>query len=332
VALIALLSACTSGLPRPPQTSPSSSPTPTPSTSFPDPATTPPTTPAKPSTSAKPSTTKPTPPPTKPPRPSLAALPRGGRHILPTYRVVAYYGAPGGDELGVLGRGTADQAAAAVARQAAKYAGFGRRIQPAMELIATVAQGGPGRDGLYSKPIPASDIARYLAAAHRHKLLLILDFQPGRGDFLPQVRQDELFLLDPSVSVALDPEWKVGPTQVPAQVIGSSSAADVNAVGRYLSGLVAKHRLPDKLLVVHEFTLPMLPDRGNIVRPAGLEVVLHADGLATPARKIAVYHDLRFPCPPFHAGFKLFYRADTGLMKPAQVMALHPQPEIVTYQ
>ncbi len=113
-------------------------------------------------------------------------MPRGGQHILPAYRVVAYYGAPGGDELGVLGGGTPDQAAAAVARQAAKYAGFGRRIQPAMELIATVAQGGPGGDGLYSKPIPASDIANYLAAAHRHKLLLILDFSPGAASSCPR--------------------------------------------------------------------------------------------------------------------------------------------------
>jgi hypothetical protein len=245
---------------------------------------------------------------------------------------VAFYGAPGGDQLGVLGRGTPDQAAAAVERQAAQYARFGRRVQPAMELIATVAQAGPGTDGLYSKAVPQADIARYLAAAHRHKLLLILDFQPGRGEFLPQVRHDERFLRDPSVSVALDPEWKVGPTQVPAQVIGSSSAASINAVGRYVSAMVTGHRLPDKLLVVHEFTQPMLPDRGNIARPAGLEVVLHADGLATPAKKIAVYQALRFPCPPFHAGFKLFYRADTGLMRPAQVMALRPQPEIVTYQ
>jgi hypothetical protein len=259
-------------------------------------------------------------------------LPRGGQHILPAYRVVAYYGAPGSAALGVLGRGTPDQAAAAVERQAAQFARFGRRVQPAMELIATVAQGGPGRDGLYSKPIPQAAIARYLAAAHRHKLLLILDFQPGRGEFLPQVENVRRFLLDPSVSVALDPEWKVGPRQVPAQVIGSSGAASINAVGRYLSGLVIGNRLPDKLLVVHEFTLSMLPDRGDIARPAGLEMVLHADGLATPAAKIAVYHKLRFPCPPFHAGFKLFFRADTGLMKPAQVMALRPQPEIVTYQ
>ncbi len=245
---------------------------------------------------------------------------------------MAYYGAPGTDALGVLGRGTPDQAAAAIERQAAQYARFGRPVQPAMELIATVAQGGPGRDGLYSKPIPDAAIAAYLAAAHRHRLLLILDFQPGRGEFLPQVQRVSRFLLDPSVSVALDPEWKVGLGQVPAKVIGSASAASINAVGRYVSSLVAPHRLPDKLLVVHQFTLSMLPDRSNIERPRGLEVVLHADGLATPAAKIHVYHQLAFPCPPFHAGFKLFFRADTGLMTPAQVMALRPQPEIVTYQ
>ncbi len=316
--------ACTSAKPAPVASRPGSARSPVPVTP----------------TSAAPRTrprSKPKPKPNPKRRPTahrLAAiqLPRGGRHILPNFRIVAYYGAPGSDALGVLGRGTPDQAAAAIEKQAAKFAPFGRHIQPAMELIATVAQGGPGRDGLYSKPISPDEIASYLAAAHRHKMLLILDFQPGRGEFLPQVEQDEPFLLDPSVSVALDPEWKVGPGQVPAKVIGSSSAASINAVGHYLSGIVTSHHLPDKLLVVHEFTTTMLPDRGNIARPPGLEMVLHADGLATPAKKISVYRKLRFPCPPFHAGFKLFYKADTGLMTPAQVMELSPQPEIVTYQ
>ena len=35
-----------------------------------------------------------------------AELPRGGRRILPDYRVVAYYGAPQDSELGALGIGT----------------------------------------------------------------------------------------------------------------------------------------------------------------------------------------------------------------------------------
>jgi len=294
------------------------------------------TTPPRPATS-RPAPPRSTPTPLTPPRstpppPSGPSLPRGGRRILPAYRVVAFYGAPGGNTLGVLGHGTPDQAAAAIERQAAGYARFGRPVQPAMELIATVAQGGPGRDGLYTRPIPDSAIAAYLAAAHRHRLLLILDFQPGRGEFLPQVQRISRFLLDPSVGVALDPEWKVGRHQVPAKVIGSASAASINAVGRYLSALVARHQLPDKLLVVHQFTPPMLPDRARIARPSGLEVVLHADGFAAPSGKISKYRLLAFPCPPFHAGFKLFYRADRGLMTPAQVMRLSPQPEVITYQ
>jgi hypothetical protein len=63
-----------------------------------------------------------------------------------------------------------------------------------------------------------------------------------------------------------------------------------------------------------------------------VEVVLHADGFAAPSGKISKYRQLAFPCPPFHAGFKLFFHADKGLMTPAQVMALRPQPEVVTYQ
>jgi hypothetical protein len=305
---------------------PSLSPSPTSTASTPAPRSTRPSTPA--STKPRPSRPRSSPPPP----PSGPSLPRGGRRILPAYRVVAFYGAPGGPALGVLGRGTPDQAAAAIERQAAGYARFGRPVQPAMELIATVAQGGPGRDGLYSKPIPDSAIAAYLAAAHRHRLLLILDFQPGRGEFLPQVQRVSRFLLDPSVSVALDPEWKVKHNQVPAQVIGSASAASINVVGHYVSALVARHHLPDKLLVVHQFTLPMLPDRARIARPPGLEVVLHADGFAAPSGKISKYHQLAFPCPPFHAGFKLFFRADPRLMTAAEVMALRPQPEVITYQ
>ena len=262
----------------------------------------------------------------------LAELPRGGRQILPTYRVVAFYGAAGTPTLGVLGRGTPDQAAAAVEHLAAAYAGYGRTVQPAMELLATVAQRDPGSDGNYSAPVPANEIARYLAAAHRHRMLLILDIQPGRGEFLPQVEQLAPFLADPSVSLALDPEWKVGRRQVPGTVIGSASAASINRVAAYLHDVVVAHNLPDKLLVVHEFTASMLPDRAAIERPDRVEVVVHADGFGTPLLKTGVYRQLAIPAPPYHAGFKLFYRQDERLMSPAQVMALRPRPEVVTYQ
>lgn len=163
-------------------------------------------------------------------------LPLGGRTIFPDYRVVADYGSSGGPALGILGEGSPDAAAEAVARRAQKYTSFGRRVQPAMELITTVALASPGPDGTYSSRGDPEAVQRYLDAAHRHHQLLILDFQPCRGDYLSEVTRFEKFLLDPSVGVALDPEWNVGPDEVPGQVIGSSLASRINAVSAYPVG------------------------------------------------------------------------------------------------
>lgn len=74
-------------------------------------------------------------------------LPRGGRTIFPAFRVVAYYGAPQNRELGALGIGTPDQAARRLERAARPYVQRSRPVLPAMELIATIAQAAPGRDG-----------------------------------------------------------------------------------------------------------------------------------------------------------------------------------------
>lgn len=260
-------------------------------------------------------------------------LPRVGQPIIGRVRVVAYYGAAGTGALGVLGAGTPEHAAQAILRRAAGYRAYGKPVQPAMELLATVAQGSPGRDANYSNPVSTAQITRYLDVAHAHRMLLILDLQPGRAAFLEQAKALRPILLDPSVSLALDPEWKVGRGQQPGGGrIGSSSAAGVNAVGAWLSRLVRANHLPDKLLVVHQFTLSMLPDREHLVARAGIEMVLHADGFGRPRTKIAVLHQLAFPHPPFGVGFKLFLTEDSRLMSPREVMRLHPQPDVITYQ
>jgi hypothetical protein len=260
-------------------------------------------------------------------------LPEGGRRILGRFRVVAYYGAPGGGQLGVLGAAPPEQTARNIEAQAQGFKGFGLPVQPAMELIATVAQGSPGPDGDYSAPIPRSEIRRYLQVAHQHRMLLVLDIQPGRSTFLSQVKTLRPFLLDPSVSIALDSEWKVTSDEVPGHgLIGSSDSADINAVERYLSALVRSHDLPDKLLILHEFTASMLPQRAEIRTAPGVETVFHADGFGTPALKRAVYRRLAFPGRPFGAGFKLFFTQDSRLMTPAAVMRLRPRPDVITYQ
>lgn len=256
----------------------------------------------------------------------------GGTTILTRYRLVAYYGVAGNATLGVLGSADAETIADQVTARAQDYVGYGKPVEPAMELITSVASAGPGPDGKYSNLQPLDVVEHYLDVAHEHKMLLLLDFQPGRGEFLPQVQAMESIVSDPSVEVALDPEWKMGPGQVPAQVIGSSSAASINAVRDYLSDLVKRKNLPDKLLMVHQFTLSMLPDRQNITPAPGVEIVFHADGFGGQAAKIGTWNTLAFPGRPYGTGFKLFLVHDTDLMSPEQVMALSPQPDIVTYQ
>jgi hypothetical protein len=283
-------------------------------------------------------------PPLSPPSPAVPSssaqppahqlqLDFGGTTILPGHRLVAEYGVAGGPGLGVLGAGTATQAAAAVATRAAGYSLYGTPVVGAMELIATVALAGPGVTGEYTSIPNLATIATYLAAAKAAHQLLILDFQPGRASFLEQVKQVRSLLLDPNVSVALDPEWKVGPTQRPGNgLIGSARAADINAVGTYLSQLIKANGLPQKLLVVHQFALSMLPDRSAIKTAPGLAVLFHADGEGSVSGKLNTYHALAFPPPPFYAGFKVFLTQDQRVMNVAEVMKLPRVPDLITYQ
>ncbi len=277
------------------------------------------------------SSPSPSPSPSAPP-PPLPQLPLGGRQIFPHYRVVAYYGGDGGPGLGVLGAGTPDEAAAAVARQAQLFATPQRPVQPALELIATVALPSPGPDGTYSSHGDPASVQRYLEAARSHHELLVLDFQPGQGDFLTEIERFGTFLRQPDVGVAVDPEWHMQPGEVPGKVYGSSTAASINAVSSYLAAIVARYRLPQKLFVVHQFRPSVLPDRQNIVARPGLATVFHADGNGTPHDKVKVYDLLAFPSAPFYRGFKLFFTRDTPLMTPQQTLALQPSPDLVTYQ
>ena len=79
---------------------------------------------AKGGADAKPAQATPTPEP-------LVELPRGGRKILPDYRVVAYYGAPQDDALGALGIGTPASAVKKLVKQSKGYERKSRPVMPA---------------------------------------------------------------------------------------------------------------------------------------------------------------------------------------------------------
>lgn len=261
----------------------------------------------------------------------LAQLPVGGRTIFPKYRVVCYYGGSATPLLGVLGEGTPDQAAARLSKAAKPFATASRPVLPTFELITTVAQAHAGDDGDYSEDTAPADVQRYLDAVRKIKGLLVLDFQPGRSDFLSQVKRYEKFLEQPDVGVALDSEWHMGPGQVPGKVIGSASAAQINAVSAYVAGIVAAKNLPQKLFVIHQFTYAMVQDKPHVAPRAGLAVVFHIDGFGGRAAKLQKYAALHV-APPFYNGLKLFYDEDIKRFSPKEAIALTPAPDLFSYQ
>lgn len=271
--------------------------------------------------------------------PPALTLPRGGRQIFPTYQVIMAYGTAGTGSLGVLGEVPPEEAARRLLAGAIPYIeASGRPVHPAFELITTVAQRFPGKNGAYSNAIPDSEVQRYLEAARKAKMLLVLDFQPGREDFLTQVKRYEKFLLEPEVGIALDPEWVLKGDQKPGRQVGTTTAKAINDVSSYVANLTVKNNLPEKLFIVHQFQTRMIPDREKVVDRPGLATVFHVDGFGNQNIKKETYGvlaDTQGEARPgglVHNGFKLFLDEDTNLMTPAEAMALVPRPELISYQ
>jgi hypothetical protein len=273
---------------------------------------------------------------------AVPELPRGGREILPRNRIVAYYGAPQDPELGVLGTAPLNVSARRLEARARQFSQPGRPALPAFELIATLAQSAPGDDGMHRLRQSDAVIARHLRAARAAKGLLVLDIQPGQADFMDEVKALERWLVEPDVSLALDPEWSVPEGVQPGSVIGSTDAATVNEISDYLDRIVRARNLPQKVLIVHQFTEDMVSDRELTRGRPGVAVISNMDGFGTAPLKEGVYDRLSIGQPatarlrrrsrdPYN-GFKLFFREDTGLMAPKDVLALKPAPDVIVYE
>ena len=245
--------------------------------------------------------------------------------------LVAYYGTAGTGALGVLGETPPDEMQRRLRRAGRPFRQDGERIQPVYELIVTVADPQPGPGGDYSHDIAADRVRDYIDAAHRHGALVVLDVQPGRDDFLDVAKRWRWALEDPWVGLALDPEWRMGPHQVPGRVIGSVGAVEVNRVSAWLAHLVAQTRPPRegvRAAPVPDHDDPR--DRAGPDRP-GLALVQHVDGFGTQQEKLATYHAVARP-GQFAMGFKLFYDEDVHRFTPAQVRAIRPAVGFVSFQ
>ncbi|RIQ22541.1 hypothetical protein [Jiangella rhizosphaerae] len=278
--------------------------------------------------------TAPTPSPTPTATPA-ATLPGGGTTILPDHRLVGFAGGRS-PAFGRLTPDGLDAAAAQIDAIAAEYDGDGRTVLPVFELITVIAHGSPAADGLYRTHEPDDVIAAYLAAARRHGALLLLNVQPGRAGFLEEVTRLEPWLTEPDVGLALDPEWAVGPDEVPGDVYGSTTGAELDSVAAYLSSLVAVHGLPEKVMVFHQVHASVVEDEAALRPHPGVVTIKSVDGIGSRADKERTWTTLMRTKPPHVApGFKLFFEEDAAqgpLMTPAQVLGLVPTPDYVLYE
>lgn len=268
--------------------------------------------------------------------PAPAALPRGGTELFPRYRLFGYVGYPGDNILGRLGEGDIEDRMAEMLEHSAEYAGD-REIMPVMELIATTVHAVPGNDGTFRTRASDAVIADWLNVARRHKAILLLDIQPGRADFIDEVEHLEKWLKEPDVGVALDPEWAVNDDQIPGKVFGNSSGAEMNEVAVYLSELVTKYDLPDKVMVYHVLHPPIMKNESDLKRHPGVVPIKSADGIGSPAQKIDQWGKVvAATTADVYMGFKLFFRDDPKrggrLMTSAEVLALEPTPVYVMYE
>jgi hypothetical protein len=228
--------------------------------------------------------------------------------------------------------------AATVQRAADTAAGYqassDRPVVPMLELIATVAAGDAGPDGDYSNELDPERLRPYVEAAAAAGQYVVLDLQPGRTDFLTQARRYESLLTEPNVGLALDPEWRLAPDQVPLRQIGGVDAVEVNAVSTWLADLVAARSLPPKLFVLHQFRSSMLRDRAaiDLSRPE-LTTLVHVDGQGSQPDKQATWRALHDGAPEVAWGWKNFSDEDEPMLTPEQTMTeVSPVPDLVTYQ
>jgi hypothetical protein len=262
-------------------------------------------------------------------------LPGGGQVLFPFHRLVALYGHPGTPSLGALGQQGLRASIERARRLAAAYRSLSTvPVVPAFEIIATVAEAFPGPDGDYSYQTPVATLRPWVGQAIAAGMYVILDLQAGRASLLAQAKAYQPLLTLPDVGLAIDPEWKLQPGQLPLQQIGSVSSGEVNSVVRWLAALTARCRLPQKLLVLHQFRLSMISNEQRLdTGYSDLAIVIHMDGQGTPQDKQQTWDAITSVAPAgVFFGWKNFFLKDHPMMSPQQTMARTPQPVMISYQ
>ena len=262
--------------------------------------------------------------------------------ILPSRRIVAFYGNPLSKRMGILGELPPDQMLAKFDKEIAAWqkADPATPVQPALHLIAVVAQGAPGRDGKYRLRMTDSLVDLVSSWAAKRNAIVFLDVQVGHSTVQEEIPRLVPLLKRPNVHLGLDPEFsmkqKKGEKSKPGDRIGTMDASDVNYAIGLLADIVKQNNLPPKVLVVHRFTRNMLTNAKQIKLDPRVQVVINMDGWGQPWLKYDSYRAYVEAEPVQFTGFKLFYHNDTKkgdpILTPSEVLLLNPKPHYIQYQ
>jgi hypothetical protein len=259
--------------------------------------------------------------------------------LLPAHRIVAYYGNPLSKQMGVLGEYPKDQMLGMLDKEVAKWAKAdpSHPVIPAMHMVVTVAQGDPGKNGLYRLQHRDTLINTVYGWAKSRKGVFFVDVQVGMSTVEAEVPRLGPILSNPDVHLAVDPEFSMKPSGAkPSTKIGTLDARNINWAIQFLDSIVRKNHLPPKILIVHRFTRKMVTNAAAIKPTPNVQVVMDMDGWGPPWLKFDSYHDYIKKEPVQYTGFKLFYHNDTksgaALLTPAEVLRLNPKPLYIQYQ
>ena len=258
--------------------------------------------------------------------------------ILPARRIIAYYGNPLSKRMGVLGEYEKAEMLRRFESQLEEWrrADPATPVQPALHLIAVVAQGEAGASGKYRTIMRDTLVEQVYRWAKEIDGILFIDIQVGHSDIRELLPRFDHFLSRPDVHLAVDPEFMMKSGHVPGAKIGTMDAADINFAAEHLAKLVREHKLPPKVLVIHRFTRGMVTNSQSIRLRPEVQIVMHMDGWGAPWLKRDSYRDYIVREPVQYTGFKLFYHNDTKkgdpLMSPADLLKLEPRPLYIQYQ
>lgn len=260
----------------------------------------------------------------------------GGYLALPGKTYTALYGHPGAPSLGILGEQGIKASVARAKKLARTYDRVAKaRFVPTFEIIATVATAGAGKDKNYSNEVSISKLRPLIDAAGKADMYVILDLQPGRSDFLRQAKRYRSLLERPYVGLALDPEWRLTKKQKPLRQIGSVKAGEINQVSSWLAALTREHTLPQKIFVLHQFSLSMIKNRSHLdVDHPELATVIHVDGQGSQPDKQGTWKALHHGAPKgVFWGWKNFIDEDKPMLNVKKTWhKVKPRPDLVSYQ